>query len=105
MNSPYTFECEHVECWTRCEALRYGFAEVFGGTMSQVTVWVAYNSDNECFASHEGAQEAMDGLGEAFSYAQGSRVVELRLTLPSAKPVAVAADVPDGKSVVNVSVS
>ncbi len=71
--------------------------------MSQVTVWVAYNSDNDCFASNESAQEAMEGLGEAFGYGEGSRVVELKLTLPSAKPLAIAADVPNGKAIVNIS--
>jgi hypothetical protein len=69
------------------------------------TIWVAYNRDNDCFASHEGAQEALGSLGEAFGYAEGSRVVELRLTLPSAKPLAMAVDMPNGKAVVNVSVA
>ena len=71
--------------------------------MSQMTVWVAYNSDNDCFASHEGAKEAMEGLGETYGYAEGSRVVELALTLPSAMPVVVSAEVPGGNADVKVS--
>jgi len=73
--------------------------------MSQVTVWVAYNSDDNCFASHEGAREAMEGLVETFDYSEGARVVELKLTLPSAKPLSLSADVPDGKGTVNVTIS
>lgn len=75
-----------------------------GETMSQLTIWVAYNSDDECFATHEGAQEAMEGLGDAFGYGKGSRVVELKLSLPSAKPLAVAAAVPDGEGTVKISI-
>jgi hypothetical protein len=62
---------------------------------AQLTVWVAYNSENDCYASHEGAEEAMDGLVQSFGYGEGARVVELKLALPSAKPVAVEAGITD----------
>lgn len=62
---------------------------------AQRTVWVACNSANDCCASHEGAEEAMDGLVQSFGYGEGARVVELKLTLPSAKPVTVEAGITD----------
>ncbi len=63
--------------------------------MTKCTIWIAYNSEDECFASHEGAQEAIEGLLETFSHGEGARVIEMKLTLPSVKPLAVQADIPD----------
>lgn len=64
-------------------------------SMNSVTVWIAYNSENDCFASHEGSQEAADGLLESFSHGEGMRVVELKLRLPSIRPLTAQATVPD----------
>lgn len=72
---------------------------------AQLTVWVAYNSDNDCFASHEGAQEAMDGLVESFGHLEGARVVTLKLTVPTAKPLAFDATVGDVKGPVTVTLA
>lgn len=72
--------------------------------MAIVTVWVAYNTDDQCFASHESAQEAIEGLTDNFGYGEGARVVELRLTLPSVKPLAVQAVVPDREGPVSVTI-
>lgn len=72
--------------------------------MAVITVWVAYNSDNQCFASHESAPDAIQGLDENFGYGEGARVVELRLTLPSVKPLAVQAVVPDREGPVSVTI-
>lgn len=72
---------------------------------AKLTVWVAYNSDDDCFASHEGAQEAMDGLVESFGHLEGARVVELKLTLPSAKPLTFDAMVADTKGPVTVTLA
>ncbi|WP_409560316.1 hypothetical protein [Hyphomicrobium sp. MC8b] len=72
--------------------------------MSNVTIWVAYNTDDQCFASHESAQEAIEGLVEGFGYGEGARVVELQLKLPSAQPIAAQASVVDDDDIVSVSV-
>jgi hypothetical protein len=72
--------------------------------MSKCTVWIAYNTDDECFASHEGPQEAIDGLMDTFGHAEGARVVELKLTLPSVKPLAVQAVVPDREGPVSITI-
>lgn len=72
--------------------------------MIECTVWVAYNGDEQCFASHESAQEAMDGLLDAFGHGEGARVVELKLSLPDVKPLEVEATVPDHVGRVSVTV-
>lgn len=72
--------------------------------MNSATVWVAYNSENDCFASHEGAQEAADGLLESFGHAEGMRVVELTLSLSSIKPLTAQATVPDRDGSVSVTI-
>lgn len=72
--------------------------------MPTITVWIAYNTDDNCFASHEGAQTALDGLIQNFWRAEGTRVVEMELTLPEIKPVAVKATIPDTDGPVTVTV-
>lgn len=72
--------------------------------MAKCTVWIAYNTEDECYASHEGAQEAIEGLLEAFGHGDGTRVVEMKLTLPSVKPLAVQATVPDRDGPVSITI-
>ncbi|MTD93915.1 hypothetical protein GIW81_06145 [Hyphomicrobium sp. xq] len=73
--------------------------------MSGITVWIAYNTDDECFASHEGAEEALDGLVESSGHGEGVRVIELRLTLPSVKPLAVEAVIPERDEPVTIRIA
>jgi hypothetical protein len=42
--------------------------------MTECTVWIAYNTADECYASHEGVQDAVDGLFETFGHGEGMRV-------------------------------
>ncbi len=72
--------------------------------MAKCTVWIAYNTEDNCFASHESAQEALDGLQEYFDRGEGIRVVEMQLTLPSVKPLAVQATVPDRDGPVSIKI-
>ncbi len=72
--------------------------------MAKCTVWIAYNTDDDCFASHEGAQEAVDGLIETFGQGDGTRVVEMKLTLPNIKPLSVQATVPERDGPVTVTI-
>lgn len=72
--------------------------------MTKCTVWIAYNTDDQCFASHESAQDAIEGLTENFGYGEGARVVELKLTLPSVKHLAVQAVIPDREGPVSVTI-
>lgn len=72
--------------------------------MAECTVWVAYNTDDECFASNESAQEAAGRLFETFGHGEGMRVVELKLSLPSVKPLIAEAIVPDRNGPVSVKI-
>ncbi|MBI1651174.1 hypothetical protein [Hyphomicrobium sulfonivorans] len=72
--------------------------------MSVCTVWVAYNTEDQCFASHESAQEAVEGLTDNFGCGEGVRVVELKLTLPTAKPLTVKAIIPSDDGPVSVTI-
>jgi len=71
---------------------------------TECTIWIAYNTDDDCFASHEGSQEAVDGLFKSFGHGEGMRVVELKLTLPSIKPLTAQASVPDRNGPVSVTI-
>lgn len=72
--------------------------------MAECTVWVAYNTDDDCFASHESAQEAVEGLLETFGHGEGMRVVELKLSVPSVKPLSAQGTVPDRNGPVSVKI-
>lgn len=72
--------------------------------MAKCTIWIAYNTDDDCFASHEGAHEAIEGLVESFGYGEGTRVVELKLALPTVKPLAVQATVPDRDGATRITI-
>lgn len=69
------------------------------------TIYVAYNTDGDCEASTDGAQEALDALVENYGHAEGVRVIELALTLPEIRTLAVSATIPDVDGAVTVTVA
>lgn len=71
----------------------------------EVTVWVAYNTDGDSFASNDGASEALEGLNDNYGIADGCRVVEMNLTVPAIKPVAVSGTVPDTDGPVTLTIA
>lgn len=71
---------------------------------TSLTIWIAYNTDDKCFASHVGSQEAIEGLMEDYGHGEGTRVVEMKLRLPSIAPLTVQAEVPDRDGPVSVTI-
>jgi hypothetical protein len=71
----------------------------------QTTIWIAYNADNDCAVSLDDHDTALQDLMDNYGPCGGTRVVEMKVTLPDVKPTVVEAVIPDTDGPVTVTIA